>query len=51
MAKQKPTADALTPSQLKKLQETLPSSSPYSPGKSPFVNNKKAKREVNSINV
>lgn len=32
----KPKGNALTPSQLKKLQETLPSTSPYLPGKSPF---------------
>ncbi len=38
--------DALTPAQLKLLQKTLPKSSPYGKGKSPFKKSKK----VNDVN-
>ncbi len=41
--KQNSKGDALTPAQLKKLQEPLPSSSPYLKGKSPF---KQAKGQI-----
>jgi len=42
--------DALTPAQLKLIQKTLPKSSPYNKGKSPF---KKAKKKdpVNNVNM
>ena len=40
--------DALTPAQLKAIQDKLPKSSPYNKGKSPF---KKAKKKVNNVNV
>jgi len=40
--------DALTPAQLKVLQDKLPKNSPYNKGKSPF---KKAKKEVNPVNI
>ena len=40
--------DALTPAQLKLIQKTLPKSSPYNKGKSPF---KKAQKKVNDVNV
>ena len=40
--------DALTPAQLKLIQKTLPKSSPYDKGKSPF---KKAQKKVNDVNV
>ena len=42
--------DALTPAQLKLIQDKLPKSSPYNRGKSPF---KKAKKKdpVNEVNV
>ena len=48
--------DALTPAQLKLLQKTLPSGSPYGKGKSPFTGKgkglaKKKRDPVNDVNI
>jgi len=40
--------DALTPAQLKLIQDKLPKSSPYNKGKSPF---KKAQKQINNVNA
>ena len=45
--------DALTPAQLKLIQKTLPKSSPYDKGKSPFKKDKLSKKKdpVNNVNI